>query len=249
MAMTRPDLSLILACYNEAEHIEYSVPQILRILDASRWNYEVIFVDDVSRDNTRELIQKLIAQFPHHTLSFLFHETNTGRGGAVRDGFQAAQGSIVGFIDIDLEISPSYIFPCVIEVQSGADIAIAERIYRLQPRFFYRHLLSRAYSWLVRRILKLPFMDTEAGFKFFRREAALELLRVTYDQGWFWDTEILANAHYRGFKVVEVPCLFHRNPSKTSTVRPVRDSIQYFRKLTTFWRQQIKAHHAAEVQV
>jgi hypothetical protein len=167
----------------------------------------------------------------------------------VGDGFRAAKGEIVGFIDIDLEISPVYTICCVLEVQDGANVAIGERIYRLQPRFVHRHILSRVYSWLVRRILGLPFIDTEAGFKFFRREAALELLELTHDQGWFWDTEIVANAHYQGFRVAEVPCLFQRNPNKTSTVKPIRDSIQYFRKLTAFRRQRVKAHRTAEARV
>jgi glycosyltransferase involved in cell wall biosynthesis len=96
------ELSLGLACYNEAEHFESSVRRIVRVLDDTRLTYEIIFVDDCSADRTPRLIQQVRNEFPDKDITTLFHAANTGRGGAVSDGFRAAKGAIVGYIDIDL---------------------------------------------------------------------------------------------------------------------------------------------------
>ncbi len=231
------EVSLVLPCYNEAEHIEESVPSIIDILDTTRWVYEIIFVEDVSQDNTRELVQSLIKQYPDHNLSAIYHESNTGRGQAVQDGFQQAAGEIVGYIDIDLEVQPYYIPACVLKIKKGADICTGHRIYRLSLPRFLRHILSRGYVWLTQQILDLPYQDTETGYKFFTREAALTILKYTQNKGWFWDTESMVYAHRLGYHVIELPCLFTRRISKTSTVKPLRDSIEYWQNLLQFARR------------
>ena len=83
-------------------------------------------------------------------------------------------------------------------------------------------------------MLKLPVRDTETGFKFFRREKLLELLEEVEDKGWFWDTEVMARACARGWRIKEIPCLFVRRFDKVSSVSGLRDSVEYFRKLMRF---------------
>src|SRR5579863_4366633 len=169
MGATKCDLSLILACYNEAGHLEESVRQVTSVLDSTRWVYEIIFVDDTSTDETPRIIDKLIAEHSSKDFSKLLHAKNTGRGKTVCDGFRAAKGDIVGYIDIDLEVHARYIPSCVRAIQEGADAAYAQRTYKLQPSLFHRHVLSRGYSRLVREALGIDLSDTESGFKFFRR--------------------------------------------------------------------------------
>ncbi|MBI3550332.1 MAG: glycosyltransferase [Elusimicrobia bacterium] len=234
--MTAPqvDLTLVLACYNEEEIFRSSVDRILQTLDAIRVSYEVIFVEDKSRDATANLIREAIAARPGKPLRAIFHDRNQGRGATVSDGFREAKGRVMGFIDIDLEVGPEYILPCYLAAGQGADVVIGLRIYRLYWHSLLRHVLSRGYHKLVSVALGMPPLDTESGYKFFRREAALELLSKTKDPGWFWDTEIVARAVEAGCRIVEVPCLFQRRWDKTSTVRPLRDSIVYLRRLLKY---------------
>jgi len=236
---TTIQLSLVLPCYNEAEHIERSLPRIIRTLDNTRTSYEIILVDDCSKDQTRSLIEDIVNKYPDHRLRYLFHEKNTGRGGAVMDGIRLSEGEVIGFIDIDLEVGSHYIPLFVESIMDGADVSIAHRIYRIQPHNLIRHILSRGYLLLVQMMLKLPYNDTEAGYKFFSKEAALKLIEKTNDQGWFWDTEVLLRAHELNMKVAEITCLFERNPGKTSTVRPIADSLAYWRSLQQY-RKTIK---------
>jgi glycosyltransferase AglD len=228
------DLSLILACFDEEAIFEASVRQILRILDNTVWQYEVIFVDDCSRDRTRQMIEKLIRDNPQRYLSRIFHEKNKGRGRAVADGIRAACGDIVGYIDIDLEVHARYITSCVLAVEDGVDIATAHRIYKFYRRGLARWLMSHGYLWLEHFLLNVPLKDTETGFKFFRREKILPILDEIEDERWFWDTEVMVRSYLRGYRILEIPCLFQRRFDKASTVYPLLDSLDYLSKLWRF---------------
>lgn len=231
-----PDFTLVLACYNEAEHFHSSMRDILAVLDDVRWRSEIIFVDDGSRDQTRALIDAFLAAHPQRALRRIFHEKNTGRGGAVSDGFRAARAPIVGYIDIDLETHARYLPTAYQLIRDGADVAIAHRIYKFQLRSLDRYVLSHGYHLLAQRTLGIPDLDTESGFKFFRRAALLPLLDEIQDQGWFWDTEVVVRALRAGLNVVEFPALFLRRFDKTSTVHSVRDSLAYLAHLYRFRR-------------
>ena len=195
--------------------------------------YEVLFVDDVSRDTTREIIASLHAAHPE-TVRVILHEKNKGRGQTVTDGFRAARGSIAGFLDVDLEVHARYIPSLVKAIERGADVAVVRRIYAFQLSSLDRYAMSRGYSWLVRRLLDVDLRDTETGYKFFRRERLLPVLDEIEDPGWFWDTEFMVRAVRRGLEVAEVPGAYIRRFDKTSTVSGVRDSIRYFGKLVAF---------------
>ncbi len=230
------DLSLVLACYNEEPIIEDSVRQIVDVLDATRFSYEIIFVDDGSRDRTRELIEAIMARYPRHAMSRIFHRVNKGRGGTVADGFRAARGEVVGYIDIDLEVHARYIPSCVLAVRHGADVATAKRVYLFSLRSLDRYFMSKGYVWLVQRLLGVDLQDTETGFKFFRRERILPVLDEIEDERWFWDTEVMVRSLLRGYTIVEIPSLFVRRFDKPSTVNALADTVDYFRKLWRFRR-------------
>jgi glycosyltransferase involved in cell wall biosynthesis len=240
MSQRKCDISLILACYDEAGHLEESVRQVISVLDSTRWVYEIIFVDDCSTDGTQGVIEKIRAEHRHKDISTLFHAKNAGRGKTVSDGFRLAMGDIVGYIDIDLEVHARYIPSCVRAIEEGAEAAYANRTYKVQPSIFHRHILSRGYSGLVRRFLDIDLSDTETGYKFFRRDKLLPLLDKATDPGWFWDTEIMTYWSLAGYSVAEIPALFIRRGDKKSSVREVRDSLEYFAKLWQF-RNTVRA--------
>jgi glycosyltransferase involved in cell wall biosynthesis len=228
------DLSLVLPCYNEEVVIEDSVAQIVEVMGGTRYSYEIIFVDDCSGDHTRELIDQAIERYPDQRMSRIFHEWNVGRGGTVADGIRAGKGDVAGFIDIDLEVHARYIPSCVNAVQDGADVAIGRRVYKLNLRSLDRYVMSAGYVWLVRKLLGVDLNDTETGYKFFKRERILPLLDEIEDQRWFWDTEVMVRSHYKQYQIVEIPCLFLRRFDKKSTVSPLSDTVDYFRKLWRF---------------
>jgi glycosyltransferase involved in cell wall biosynthesis len=232
-----PHLSLVLACYNEAEHLEQSFAEIRDTLEQARFTFEILFVDDVSRDRTREILARLVADNPQLQLRTLLHERNRGRGATVTDGFRAARGAVAGYIDVDLEVHSRYIPSLVRAIDRGADVATLRRIYAFQLGSLDRYFMSRGYSYLVRRMLGVNFADTETGYKFFRRDKVLPLLDEIQDTGWFWDTEFMVRAARRGLTMVEIPGAYIRRKDKTSTVNGMRDSLRYFRQLVQFRRR------------
>jgi len=229
-----PHLSLVLACYNEAEHLRASFAEIRDTLEQVPFAFEILFVDDKSRDATREILAAITAEHPGLQLRTILHEANRGRGATVSDGFRAARGAVTGYIDVDLEVHSRYIPSLVRAIDKGADVATLRRIYAFQIRSLDRYFMSRGYSFLVRRLLGVDFADTETGYKFFRRETVLPLLDEIQDSGWFWDTEFMVRAARRGLRVVEIPGAYIRRQDKTSTVRGVRDSLRYFAQLLRF---------------
>lgn len=232
MITSKPDLSLVLACYNEERILERSVGEIFRVLDALRSISEVIFVDDASRDRTSTIIDRILAANPERDLHKIEHVHNVGRGGAVSDGIRAARGRVVGFID--LEVKAGYIVPCLLALEQGYDVATALRIHKLQLGSLHRYVMSHGYRALLRWRLDVPLKDTETGYKFFRRDRILPVLDTVRDQGWFWDTEIMVQAYLAGLRIIEIPALYQRRTDKQSSVRIFRDSLLHLHKLQQF---------------
>ena len=235
------DLSLILPCYNESEHIQKSIPRIISILENSKHSYELILIDDKSTDNTTTLIKKLSKQNPK--IHMYFHDKNQGRGATVTEGLQIARGEVAGFIDIDLEVSPVYIPEIVSALKNNiADVIVGQRHY---PFSFFpinhlmRFLSTKIYSFIAKNVLELPIQDTESGYKFFNRKKVLKVLSKVKDKHWFWDTEIIAQSTIKDLRVKEIPVLFLRNQNKTSTVKLLSDTVKYLIALHHF-KQSIK---------
>lgn len=232
--MINYNLTLIIPCYNEEPILKKNVSEVIKVLDSFKVNWEIILIDDCSKDRTREIIDEIV--LGHKNIRKLFHEKNIGRGGTVMDGIKIAKGEIVGYIDIDLEVSAKYIPEFVKAIRDGYDIAVAHRIYKFQPKSIDRWILTKGYHWLVNLFLRLPFKDTEAGYKFFDHKKVLSMINEIEDRHWFWDTEFMARAYYHNYKVKEIPSVFIRNYESPTTIRVIYDTIYYFKKLVRFVR-------------
>lgn len=228
----RTDLSLVLPCFNEAEIFTESIARIRQVLEESKLSYEVIFVEDKSRDNTAKLVSLAVSK--NRKFRAMYHPVNYGRGRSVADGIRAAYGTAVGFIDIDCEVSPVYIPEMArMILDNRADVVIGNRIYRTGLTSIHREILSAGYRWLADVMISTGRVDTESGYKFFNRKKILPVLAKTKHPGWFWDTEIVVRAKRAGLRVAAHPVLFVRRTDKTSTVRIVRDTIDY---LVNLWK-------------
>jgi glycosyltransferase AglD len=227
----RLDLSLILPCYNEVPVFPESIKWITRILDLAKITYEIILVDDVSRDQTSTLIKRYIST--HKQIKAIYHTVNTGRGQAVMDGIKIARGTVVGYIDIDCEVSPVYIPEITQKILNHeADVIIGKRIYRTSFGSLFREILSIGYQKLSDLLIGTGGIDTESGYKFFNRGKILPVLPKTRDPHWFWDTEIMVFAKRMKLVILEQPVLFLRRSDKQSSVRVWHDILSY---CTNLW--------------
>ena len=226
-------VSIILPCYNEAGHLEKSIRLLAEESKSFHFPFEFIFVEDKSKDNTRDLLKKLESEIKN--AQFIYHAENTGRGAAVKSGYAAAKGDIVGFIDVDLEISPKYI-PQFVEALDKHDAAIGTRKYYSDTvlRALIRDTLSNLYSSLNRKILGHTYADTEAGYKFFRKESLRGFFETSSNDHWFWDTEFMMYCFNNNLKVQEINVNFLRDHDKKSTVKIIHDSVYYLNELLKY---------------
>jgi dolichyl-phosphate beta-glucosyltransferase len=232
------DVSIILPCYQSAGIIEKRVHDIDSVMEKTRWTWEILLCDDASRDRTAELCQTLVEADPSRR-RFFPSPVNRGRGRNVTEGVHQSQGRIIGFMDADQSTAAHYLLPVLQAIESGADVAEARRFYKIHlkelPFIGHRLLAHVVYARLVQWVLGMRH-DTETGFKFFNRPVILDLIQECRHPGWFWDTEIIANAHAKNYAVAEIPSLFVRTPGMGSTVRLLKDSWVQFSSLVRYAR-------------
>ncbi len=233
--MSKPYISFILALYNEGPTLEQSIKELYKTLVKIKKPWEVIFVEDHSSDNTLRTIQRLLPDLNNTKL--IQHKENKGRGKTISDGIKATRGEIVGFLDVDLEVSANYIPLFIREIEQGYDVIVGNRFYEKDLTALTRLLSSKGYKLIVRSLLNLPIDDTETGYKFFRRKKILPILSKVKDKGWFWDTEICARAYWAGLKVGQIPVRFVRRADKKSTVRLIPDTLAYLKSIYSFSKQ------------
>jgi len=230
--MKHLNFSLILPCFNEIPVFETSVSQIISVLKRSGMTFEIIFVDDGSRDGTVDRIKSTCRKYVF--CRSIIHPKNMGRGKTVADGIQNAVGDVVGYIDIDCEVSPVYIPECVdLILNKKTDVVVGKRIYRTTFSSIAREIFSLGYQVLSDYLVGTKKIDTESGYKFFNRKKILPLLSLCTHPHWFWDTEIIVWSIRKGLNVREVPVLFLRRFDKTSSVSIVKDIWDY---CVSLWR-------------
>lgn len=226
------DLSLILACFNEGPTLKTSLEKIARVLDDTNYSYEVICIDDKSSDDTPRVVEKFVKN--KKNWKAFFHNKNKGRGATVKEGMIRSKGEVTGYIDIDLEVSATYIPEFVREIRDGSDIVIATRVYKIEFPNLIRSLSTIIYAALSRLILQHDLKDTEAGYKFFARKKILPVLEKCQDNHWFFDTEILMHSLDHKLKIEQIPVLFLKRQDKKSTVRLISDTLKYLKALVDF---------------
>jgi len=131
-----------------------------------------------------------------------------GRGGALRSVWSSSEADVCAYMDVDLSTDLNALLPLVAPLLSGhSDVAIGTRLARGARviRGPKREIISRCYNLLLHATLGTRFSDAQCGFKAIRADAARELLPLTEDTGWFFDTELLVLAERAGLRIHEVP--------------------------------------------
>ena len=219
-------VSLVIPTFREYDNI---TPLIQRIDHALKgFDYEVVFVDDDSRDGTTELVNELAQKYP---LKLVVRKDKKGLASAVIDGFEYANSDIIGVMDADLQHPPEIIPDLMKKIEEGADIAIASRYVKgggCPDWGLIRKIISKGAIFLAR--LLLPYTrqvhDPVSGFFLFKKQVIADTnLRPT---GYKILLEILVMGQYQ--RIAEFPFSFrirHRGQSKLG----VRQQIDYLQHL------------------
>ena len=226
------ELSIIIPAYNEASRLPNTLEKIVLYLREKGASFELIVVDDGSKDNTAEIVLQTSKQYPETRL--VRSERNYGKGYAVRKGVLEAEGEYILFTDSDLS-TPITELPSLWHAltEEGFDIAIGSRgvpeahILVCQP--WYRSIFGQFYPFFVHLLVMNDFCDTQCGFKLFRRNAAYRLFSLLKTKGFSFDVEILLRAKTSGYRVKEVPVVWSN--SRESKVVLWRDPFRMLKEL------------------
>jgi dolichyl-phosphate beta-glucosyltransferase len=227
MSAPAPDLSIIIPSYNEELRLPATLRQIAAYIRNSKRAVEVIVVDDGSRDRTIAVAESFRNEIP--SLRVVPNGQNRGKGYSVRHGMQEALGRIVLFTDADLS-APIEEVEKLLPAMQDHDVAIGSRavdrslIYVHESPF--REFAGIIFNKIVRLILRLPFVDTQCGFKTFRREECRLIFEQQTIERFGFDPELLYLARHHGLRAIEIPVRWGHSPA--TKVNMLRDSIQMF---------------------
>lgn len=240
------ELSVVVPAHNEASRILPYLRSIVHYLTRRARRFEIIVVDDGSLDHTSAVVQ----DFARHqsSIRLIRLPTCVGKGGAVRQGMQAARGRWQLFADADGATPISELDRLEQAVRSGADIAIGSRSlasqlpsYTVRSRW-HRSVLGGCFNAIVQAGGVRGIADTQCGFKLFERAAAQDLFSVSCINGYGFDLEVLYVAQRRGYRIVEVPVNWSDQPG--SKVRLLRDGIGMLRELMAVHQNDAKGFYS-----
>jgi putative flippase GtrA len=175
------------------------------LLDPFPISTRITIADNGSTDGTWAQALALQAELPAVQAVRL---ERPGRGGALRAVWSASDADVYAYMDVDLSTDLNALFPLLAPLLSGhSDVAIGTRLARgaRVVRGPSREFISRCYNLLLHAILGTGFSDAQCGFKAIRADAARQLLPLTTDYSWFFDTELLVLAERAGLRIYEVP--------------------------------------------
>ncbi len=227
MSATACDLSVIIPAYNEELRLPGTLERIATYLSSCGREAEVLVVDDGSKDGTAAVAEYFRIKIP--TLRVVSNGINRGKGYSVRHGMQEARGRIALFTDADLS-APIEEAGKLIDALESNDVAIGSRAMDRSlitvHESPFREFAGIIFNKIVRIILWLPFVDTQCGFKAFRRERCGIIFEQQKIERFGFDPELRYLARHHGLRAVEIPVRWGHSPA--TKVSMLRDSLQMF---------------------
>jgi len=201
-------LSVVVPSYNEENKIEKDIKLLYEYFNKQTYNFEIIIVNDGSKDKTLDILTKIKER--HKNLKIVSYPENKGKGYAVKTGVLQATGKYILFVDAGYCVPFHETEKGINFLENGYDIAIGSRLLSeseiviKQP--FYRTISGRIFASITRAIVNIKgIVDTQCGFKFFKKEVAQKILSQQKINGFIFDVEVLSIAQRLGYTIKEFP--------------------------------------------
>ena len=220
-------LSIVLPAYNEEENAETAVAHVSEVAQGLGMDYEIILVNDGSADRTGDIGRELEQRVPNFRL--VEHYPNRGYGGSLKAGFAAAAKELIAFTPADNQFDFREI-KLLLERIDEADIVSGYRADRQDTAI--RRLNALLWNTLIQVLFGRLCRDIDCGFKLFRCEV-LDHVHIESD-GAMIDTEFLAGAKARGYRIVDVPVTHLPRVAGEATGANLLVIVRAFRDLVLF---------------
>ena len=206
--MQKIHLSVVIPAYNEGKKLPHTLPKMYDYLKQQSYNWEILVVNDGSKDNTAQVVRDLSSQIEN--LRLIDNKENNGKGYVVKQGMLAAKGEYRLFTDADNSTSIDHVERMWPEFEKGHDVVIGSRDIEgaklAVPQPFWRIMIGNTFNFMVQMLCGLwRIPDTQCGFKGFSEKAAEDIFSRTRVSRFAFDPEILVIAKKMGYKIKEVP--------------------------------------------
>lgn len=223
-------VSVFFPCYNEEKNVARVVERAGEVLESMGADYEIIVVDDGSKDRTGEIADKL-AQADER-ISVVHHRPNRGYGGALQSGFRAATKELVFFTDGDGQFDIGEISELLPMIEKN-DVVCGYRLSRQDP--FVRRMNGRMWTWLVNLLFGMKIRDIDCAFKLFRREAVADMPMES--GGALISAEILARATRKGCRIAQAGVHHYPRTAGEQTGAKLSVILRAFKELFRLYKK------------
>uniref|UniRef100_A0A7S3YV48 dolichyl-phosphate beta-glucosyltransferase n=1 Tax=Lotharella globosa TaxID=91324 RepID=A0A7S3YV48_9EUKA len=207
-------LSLVVPAYNEEDRIEVMMDETMKYLESKSFSYEIIIVDDGSKDRTTEVALRYVREHGAEKVRVMTLAENQGKGGAVQQGCLHARGEYILMVDADgateikdLDRLITAMEACK-DAKSGYGVVVGSRAHlqekAVAKRKWYRSVLMHGFHFLVKALAVRTIKDTQCGFKLFTRNSARVLFANLNLRRWCFDVELLYMAEQLKMPLREV---------------------------------------------
>lgn len=232
--MTEPannvSISVFFPCYNEQDNITGVVEKALSVLEKLNADFEIIVVDDGSRDDTGKIANELAGK--KDRVKAVHHLTNLGYGAALQSGFKAATKELVFYTDGDGQFDIEEM-PPLLGLMEQYDIVSCYRLNRQDS--LVRKINGWCWTKLVCMLFGMKIRDIDCAFKLYKREIFDNIELVS--TGALIDAEILARAERKGYRVVQQGVHHYPRRAGAQTGANLRVILRAFKELFGLWRQ------------
>ena len=216
----KPEFSVVIPAYNEAERIGPSISAICKHLTACGVDYEIIVVDDGSTDSTSDIVKSHTQK--NGRIRLISYHPNKGKGYAVRTGMLSARAESVLLSDADMATPIEELKKLQKVAQNRCEVVVGSRALKDSAvegwRPWYRELSGKVFNRIVRWLAVPKVRDTQCGFKLFTGGSARKIFSVARLDGFGFDVEALYLAHKFGCRIHEVAVLWSNSPSTKVSV-------------------------------
>ncbi len=229
------NLTIIIPAYNEAARIGTTLESYIQHF---RGRARFLVVINGTTDRTADVVKTYARQFPD-TLSYVVIPERIGKGGAVHEGFRRVSTDLVAYADADGATGPEA-FDRLVKALGDADGVIGSRYLRgaVAERTFTRRVIGFCFHLAVRLFVRLPFRDTQCGYKAFRTAKIKAILPQLTVRNMAFDVELLAMLVRSGARIRELPTVWREIPGSGGWPKNLfQTGFEMFRTLLTIRRR------------
>lgn len=232
-------ISVIIPAYNEESIIANSIMAVKNNLSSLKRPFELVVIDDGSKDSTPTILNKLKKNKKYKSLRVIYYKNGPSRRENLAKSFKLLKGEYIILLDMDISMDLRHVKDIIHWLEQGYGIVIPNRYHpkshiKRNPK---RYIISKLYNSFIRILFNTGFKDNICGFKGFKRDVITKLVKEsgidkTQSRSVFWDTEILIRALSNGIPIKEIPV--HWEEGKKSSLN-FRREIKMLPYIIKFW--------------